>query len=97
VRFETVDAMRLGVDRTVAEDRLERRTNRRRADEALAAGVDAADLVVVGPERHQAVEVAATHRFVERDLDVVGGCGGRGRRLRSRHGTLRLIFRALEL
>ena len=47
--------------------------------EARAAGVDAADLVVVGPERHEALDVAPPHRFVELELDVVGGDEGRVR------------------
>src|SRR5205814_318004 len=41
---------------------------------------------VVGPQRHQAIDIAAAHRLVESALDVVGRCGRRCGRLGSGHG-----------
>ena len=79
MRFEPAHVVRLGVDRAVGEHRLEGGADRRGADEALAAGMHAADLVVVGPQRHQPLEVAAPQRLVELVLDVVGRDEGRGR------------------
>jgi len=55
------------------------------ADQARAARMDAADLVVVGPDGHQALDVAAPHRLVELELDVVGRSEGGSGRLGSGH------------
>jgi len=64
------------------------------SNEARAAGMNAADLVVVGPQAHQPVDVAALQRLVELDLHVVGGTGRGGRWLRSAHRALRLLSSA---
>ena len=42
------------------------------ADHARAAGVDADDVVLVGPAGHQLVDVGVLQGIVERGLDLVG-------------------------
>jgi hypothetical protein len=56
--------------------------------------MDADDLVVVRPECHQPLDVAALQGVVELELDVVGRSGDVGWRLRTAHRLLRLTFRA---
>ena len=78
-----------GVDAAVAEHRLEGGADRPLADDAWPARVHADHLVVVGPQRHQLVEVALAHRLVELGLDVVGRghqVGGLGFAARHRIG-----------
>jgi hypothetical protein len=60
------------------KDRLEAGANGRGADDTPAAGVHADDFIVVGPDGHQALDVAMAQRQVELGLQFVGTARGGG-------------------
>lgn len=55
----------------VREHRLECGANRTHADQSGTTGVDTRDVIFVRPTRHQLVDVAKLHRFVESGFNFI--------------------------
>ena len=79
--FEYLDVADPDVERAAGEDLLERLAHRMQSDQPLAAGMDADDFLVVGPERHDAGDVGVGQGGVEGFLHC--RCGSEDQR--SRH------------
>src|SRR5207253_5223598 len=72
-RHDLARTLRPGPDGApLAEHRLESRADGGRTHHARTARVDADDLVLVGPARHEPLDVPALEGIVESGFDVVG-------------------------